>query len=971
MVYTPPATSTSGRRRQQREKLLAAYNASSAAQQYNQQTSNNTQTSNQPNNQTNTSNVDVFGDVSFNPLASQTTTGLTTSTGQVASPTYQELGDLSVYWQTAKDREAQNAGTITQRNDIIAGNLLSEGKTAQEVQSFLESQQGFKDSTPEDQANTIRAIQTRMWEMWQIEPKAPEWHPWKYLKNGEWVDILWYWDLDPETQWLIDKMTDAEKKNLDMMRWADANAKAEYLRQAKREQEYAAKQRDYTIQIQDLQGNVLEIQSSQRIRDAGKQLENLKQNYAYLWQMGAPWVSSQRLDAIAWHIAEAEKKFMELKTIETKVAQIRELGLKVDTAAYEKQMADITDDLNMKVGMQIQNALNDMNAAEMAGELDTVDWVTQFRRSLLERLDNSISWYTQWSLQQMQYVTEQYDKIAQDAQLRLTEYTTNANTINQDMSIAQWYYVDGNGNPVIWQDGQQIAMPTKPPMDPVFDKESGKLITFATWADGQIVASVQQVYSWQWAMTDAKTAMDVMKAISAGELTSAQAVALFPSLASVINAETSWADWYTWPDYTPVDQVTVDSAIEWLTVWGNALANNPILQKAVNSLLQCGAGTNDYLNSLWFEGNMFVDPIDAKKAAMNRKVEEWATVWSVVVFDPTGTSWGNSQKEKFGFVAWHTAIVTAVDANGNPTRIADWNRSWDKRFKESDIPAGMVGSIAGYFDPTKAPQQATQESTTDYMYEDFTKGLEWQSLQAFNNMKDEDKSVISQLISWDALLTDIVKSRGAAGTKENKRLIDLARSVDPTFSLTTNKIRYKFRDNWDNDRVPWSIWSRTAINTSLGHLADLADKAKQLPAWTIGKMNSAENVLRTEFGDPAVTNFRINLEALATELARLYQGWVPSLTQIESRQENLAESFSQQQFEWAFDTAAELLSSKLTAMRYNYKSTMGREFNQTLIDPYKRQLLEEAGIDPSIIAKEDIGWDQEQLPTTFGGYAPR
>ena len=83
---------------------------------------------------------------------------------------------------------------------------------------------------------------------------------------------------------------------------------------------------------------------------------------------------------MAGHIAEAEKKFAELKQIEANVAQIRQLGLKIDTAQYEKQMADIADDLNMKVGSQIQNALNDMTAADMAGQLDTIDGVTQFRR---------------------------------------------------------------------------------------------------------------------------------------------------------------------------------------------------------------------------------------------------------------------------------------------------------------------------------------------------------------------------------------------------------------------------------------------------------------------------------------------------------------------------------------------------------------------------------------------------------------
>jgi hypothetical protein len=36
-------------------------------------------------------------------------------------------------------------------------------------------------------------------------------------------------------------------------------------------------------------------------------------------------------------------------------------------------MADISDDLNMKVGTAIQSAMNDMSAADMAGQLDTID----------------------------------------------------------------------------------------------------------------------------------------------------------------------------------------------------------------------------------------------------------------------------------------------------------------------------------------------------------------------------------------------------------------------------------------------------------------------------------------------------------------------------------------------------------------------------------------------------------------------
>lgn len=83
-------------------------------------------------------------------------------------------------------------------------------------------------------------------------------------------------------------MSDEDKKMLDMTWGNDVNGKLEYLRQAKRNQEYLQGQRDKTIQINDLNGNVLEIQSSQRLKDAGRNLDNLIQNAGYLGSRGQP-----------------------------------------------------------------------------------------------------------------------------------------------------------------------------------------------------------------------------------------------------------------------------------------------------------------------------------------------------------------------------------------------------------------------------------------------------------------------------------------------------------------------------------------------------------------------------------------------------------------------------------------------------------------------------------------------------------
>jgi surface antigen len=528
---------------------------------------------------------------------------------------------------------------------------------------------------------TAADVYQKMWEYQASQTEwTPEWTtvtPWTFMKDWVETPILWYGDLDPEMQKLVDWMTDAQKKMLDMMWGSDANAAAEYLRQAKREQEYQTWQRDLTIKINDLQWNVLEIQSSQRLRDAGKQVDNLIQNYAYLGSMWAPWVSQQRLTAVKDHIVEAEKKFAEMKQIESHIAQIRELWLEMDTAAFEKQMADISDDLNMKVGMQIQNALNDMTAADLAWQLDTIDWVTQFKRSLLEKLDANINWYTQWSMQQMQYVTEQYTKIADDAQARIKEWTTNANTINKDMSIAQGYYVDGNGNPVYNSSWQPIMLPEKPPMDPIYDKEKWQLITFSTDANGQIVANVQQVTdqvsvqtSWIQAMANMWYSIEEIQKVFKD---------VDPNL--IVAAVKQFEQQSEWPSFTPVDPVKQQQALQQV-----------IAQWDGSMWWQCWAFVNDYLQSMWLD-RMFIDPIDAKKAVMN---SDTPTIWSVAVIDWSDNPNATLAQQKY----WHVGIVTAINKDWTVT-LKQSNKKWDELVFTSNY---KTSQISWYFDPTKASE---------------------------------------------------------------------------------------------------------------------------------------------------------------------------------------------------------------------------------------------------------------------------
>ncbi len=239
-------------------------------------------------------------------------------------------------------------------------------------------------------------------------------------------------------------------------------------------------------------------------------------------------------------------------------------------------------------------------------------------------------------------------------------------------------------------------------------------------------------------------------------------------------------------------------------------------------------------------------------------------------------------------------------------------------------------------------------------YSGFLQSRTPQQIIAFNALPTSDKGVVAQLVNGDALLTDIVKSRGASGTKDIQKYIDEATSIDPTFSVNNNKVRYTFMQGWNNPNGKSST-TRNALNTALGHLADFKTNADALDSGAIKRLNSVSNILTTETGDPKVLRLRTDINALATEVATAYKGGQPTEAEIKNWEQTIAADFSKAQFKGVTDELTKLLSSKITASRYQFKSTMGYEYGQSIIDPDKKQLLINAGVSPDVFPQENTG----------------
>lgn len=288
------------------------------------------------------------------------------------------------------------------------------------------------------------------------------------------------------------------------------------------------------------------------------------------------------------------------------------------------------------------------------------------------------------------------------------------------------------------------------------------------------------------------------------------------------------------------------------------------------------------------------------------------------------------------------AIAAARSLGG----IARLNKQ--KLFLEiSKIKNSMVAS--------SAPQLLTESD-----YSSFLKSLPEDKQKAFNNIPDNDKAAVAQLVSGDALMTDIVKSRGIKGTAKINKLINQARSLDPNFSINNNKLKYKYLQKW-NDPNSNIGKSRRAINTSLGHLKDFKESVANLDNSQIKHFNKAKNLASAEFGDPALNRAKIDLLALGAEIASVYKGASPTESEIKDWQHALSTDFSKGQLNSVTDEVGRLLSSKITSDRYDFKTKMGYEYGHTLIDPSKKQELKNAGIDTSVFGDENTGNPQDNV----------
>jgi len=677
-------------------------------------------------------------------------------------------------------------------------------------------------------------------------------------------------------------------------------------------------------QTQDIQAKQNAIQNTQaqlQLTNQKAQLDNMKQAIAYLGNQWVAGVSSAHLDQVSDSIAKAQNTYDTMVSLQQQQIALQSSGTKFDTTQFTQQMQWLDDKFHTQVTQAFQDMYNQLSTASASGKIDNMDDFNKLQTQLVSDLNKGLANYATTNATERNMLSDWWN---QNVQVQLQQQK-DAHTVDENASAGTWVMYNSLGQVMKDASGNPIPY-VKWPYPPTFDAANGVVISYSVWPDGKLKAKADPVTTGTSNLVTMDQRISIAKAVTAFQNWDT-VNGISPKNAKKLLAgwnpdftdtsDNSGGNTYQWPAYTPVDSGTLSTVTSALEAGDTSKVPN------INQKQQCGAGVNDVLNSMGIQWNIFVDPISAKTAATNSKT---ATVGSVAVFDWSGSANATNAQKTNG----HVWFVTKVDANWQPTEIADWNRNGDSKYNVHSITPSQAAKITGYFDPSKAANQ--NQPNQDYLYGDFTSTLPAQWKQNFESLPDVDKASVSQLVSGDALLSDIVKSRGIQGNAQIQKLINEAIKVDPSFSINTNKQRYDYQTKFNNpnNKEQQQI---TAAGTALQHL-DLYKQALQANNnWDIQMFNKAMNALKIATGNPDVTSLDVIKNVVGDELASFYN--IGTWAGKEKKAEDFEAYLSNTQGDKSVETQKALMTERLNNMNQSYKAVMGKDSPQiTAIIPW-------------------------------------
>lgn len=599
----------------------------------------------------------------------------------------------------------------------------------------------------------------------------------------------------------------------------------EYATDVTKQKELMEKQRAIKVQTDQLSSENQAIQDNQQVAKARQDLDTLKQNIGFLGQWWRPVQSQQVIDSYDRMLTTSEQQFQDMVKIQNNMKQMRELGIQFDTNAYQAQLDQIHTELKRNVDSVIQDAINGFSADQMSGMIDSPESLQKLQDKYNSMIDQSVMGLTNKSIANLQTMQEVYKgKIAtaqqeyqayqesmaqyqkQQAEQQAT-FIKNENTLNKDMSEALWYYVNANWKPLMTTEGTTIAVKKDMPA-PIFDRESGVMVTFEPDAKGNPVWITKQIMQpSQSAQLEQQYKMLQMQKMQQEMNTS-------DKTQTVKNAD--WSE--------TVKQYNVNTGRYDIDVTGSSpLSQNisdPVTMQQIaefctsnrwRDTVQCWELVNDYIKMAtgtkgWL-GNSFNDKV---KAIENMGRSPSPVEWWVFAFD-VKTSQGNTG---------HTGIVTKVNDDGS-IEVLEANRKENSAKwwvpTTGTYRADQIGNMVFSIPPKTKEAQAELENKSDpSKFPQYVNYIENGKLPVW--MKDwtpQAETFRKQALDWyvankeqelNGLWLTISNPTAFSSVATNApkmKAINEALAVVPSFTNTMDQL-IALTDEYGTELIPWN-----------------------------------------------------------------------------------------------------------------------------------------------------------------------
>ena len=307
--------------------------------------------------------------------------------------------------------------------------------------------------------------------------------------------------------------------------------------------------------------------------------------------------------------------------------------------------------------------------------------------------------------------------------------------------------------------------------------------------------------------------------------------------------------------------------------------------------------------------------------------------------------------------------------------------------KSDEISSSLVTSVGndGKVDPNIYTQKKQEflsanpqgADTFDTNFSHLLSDQEQKNLGVKSNAADENGTFPQALANVDKGTASVVKqlteykiplpSGMALKTPYWQKVLELSSQYDPSFDSTQYNARLKLKNDFVSGKAAVNIRS---LNTAVGHLDTLKQKAEALNNGGIPLWNKIANVGLSETGDKRVTEFNNAATAVESELAAVFKGMGATDQEIKQWRANLDASQSPEQLKGAIDTAVELMGSRLDALQSQYETGMGKQKDFKFLNDKSQKILKDMGIEIGTLdysTKEnqtDQTQSQSQIPQT-------